>query len=239
MHSDYPAVPLGSDRFPVPQLCVDLVLLTIHEGQVKVLMRQWRDEPFAGQLILPGGFLRERVTLEDHARALAAQFVDLHDWLVRPFGMFSDPGRDPRGWVISAGFIGLVPWDVMESAVALRPNLVLVEVRYVQCVGLSTLTIGDHRVWAGFDHEDIVVAALCHLRGDLDVSTHGFDLLPREFSLLELQKVHEAILGTPLNQATFRKRMLARTFVCGSYLQGTDGVAASQGRPARLYHLFR
>lgn len=164
MRSDYPLLPFDRNRYPVPHLRVEVVALTVEDGRTKVLMRQWRDDPYAGQLILPGGFVRAMASLEDCARDIftsmgGPEVVKLHQ-----FGVFSAPDRDPRGWVVSVGVFVLVPFEAMTEAIANLRDLSLVEVSYDESVRLSTLTIGRYRVWAGFDHEDIIVAALQHVR---------------------------------------------------------------------------
>lgn len=237
MRSDYPLLPFDRNRYPVPHLRVEVVALTVEAGRTKVLMREWRGDPFAGQLILPGGFVRGMASLEDCARDILIYLGGPEEVRLRQFGVFGAPDRDPRGWVVSVGLLALVPFAVMTEAIVFLRDLRLVEVSYDESVRLSTLMIGDYRVRAGFDHEDIIVAALQHVRSTLEVSTHPFELLPQDFTLLELQQVHEALLGGGINQAAFRKRMLARTFPDGSCLAPTGEQAWSNGRPARLYRL--
>lgn len=237
MLTDYPLLSFDRNRYTVPHLRVEVVALTVDDGRAKVLMRHWRDDPFAGQLILPGGFVRTMASLEDCARDILTSMGGPEEVKLHQFGVFSAPDRDPRGWVVSVGVFALVPFEAMTEAIANLRDLSLVEVSYDESVRLSTLTIERYRVPAGFDHEDIIVAALQHARGTLEASTHAFDLLPQDFTLLELQQVHEALLGESINRAAFRKRMLARTFHDGSYLAPTGEQAWSDGRPARLYRL--
>ncbi len=60
-----------------------------------------------------------------------------------------------------------------------------------------------------FDHEDILGVAVKRIRGKLDYTPLGFQLLPERFTLLALQEVHETVLGRELNKDSFRRRMLA------------------------------
>ncbi len=69
------------------------------------------------------------------------------------------------------------------------------------------------------------------LRGKLDYSPVGYELLPSEFTLLDLQRVHESILGVKVNKDSFRRRMLA-----SGELEATGRRQADVGhRPAALY----
>lgn len=102
---------------------------------------------------------------------------------------------------------------------------------------LSTLLVRDFRIHPGFDHEDIIVAAIRHARAHLQISSQCLDLLESEFTLLELQAMHEAILNEKLSPVTFRKRMLGRTFADGSHLAYAGCQISTGGRPAQLYRL--
>ena len=82
-----------------------------------------------------------------------------------------------------------------------------------------------------FDHADIVGMAIKRLRGKLDYAPIGFQLLPRRFTLRDLQTVHETISGASVNKDSFRRRMLA-----SGLLVPTQQKERSVGhRPAELY----
>ena len=86
-----------------------------------------------------------------------------------------------------------------------------------------------------FDHADMVGLAVRRLRGKLDYAPIGFQLLPASFTLLELQRVHETILGRPLNKDSFRRRMLA-----SGQLEATgERQADVEHRPAERYRFSR
>lgn len=237
MLSDYSLFPLSYHRYPAAHLRVEIVLLTIDEGRLKVLMRHWQDDPFAGQMILPGGFVRDRVSLDACASAILYELCELHEVRLEQFHVFSNPHRDPRGWVVSVGLLGFVPSDLMVETVAAKQRLQLIEAHYNESVDLSTLLVRDFRIHPGFDHEDIIVAAIRHARAHLQISSQCLDLLESEFTLLELQAMHEAILNEKLSPVTFRKRMLGRTFADGSHLAYAGCQISTGGRPAQLYRL--
>src|SRR6185503_9421953 len=82
-----------------------------------------------------------------------------------------------------------------------------------------------------FDHAEILGLAVKRLRGKLDYSEVGFELLPARFTLRQLQDVHEAILGVRFNKPAFRRRMLDKQVLEATGLH-EDGVTF---RPAELY----
>jgi 8-oxo-dGTP diphosphatase len=87
----------------------------------------------------------------------------------------------------------------------------------------------------GFDHADIVGMAVKRLRGKLDDAPIGYQLLPDRCTLLELQRVHEIILGRELNKDSFRRKMLA-----SGELEATGRRQVDVGhRPAELYRFTR
>jgi 8-oxo-dGTP diphosphatase len=87
------------------------------------------------------------------------------------------------------------------------------------------------RLAIGFDHETIVGAAVQRLRGKIDYAPVGFELLPRDFTLADLQRVHEAVLDRRVNKDSFRRRLLA-----SGQLRATGRREIDVGhRPAELY----
>ena len=86
-----------------------------------------------------------------------------------------------------------------------------------------------------FDHDVLLGAAIDRIRGKLDYAPLGFELLPEAFTLLDLRRVHESILGRPLNKDSFRRKVLDRGLV-----EDTGELARGLGhRPAALYRFAR
>jgi 8-oxo-dGTP diphosphatase len=81
------------------------------------------------------------------------------------------------------------------------------------------------------DHGEILAYALRRLRYKLEYTAVGFQLLPEQFSLSELQKVYEIILGEKLDKRNFRRRILQ-----AGIIEETQHLRAGEGRPARLFH---
>jgi 8-oxo-dGTP diphosphatase len=86
-----------------------------------------------------------------------------------------------------------------------------------------------------FDHAEIIGLAVKRLRGKLDYAPIGFQMLGPTFTLLALQRIHETVLGRPLNKDSFRRRMLASGLIeaTGKSQEGVDH------RPAELYRFVR
>ena len=80
------------------------------------------------------------------------------------------------------------------------------------------------------DHDTIIAYALRRLRYKLEYSAVGFELLPEAFTLSELQRTYEAILGEKLDKRNFRRRILE-----AGIIEPTAFSRSGEGRPARLY----
>ncbi len=235
--------------YPAPHLAVDLVLLTICEGELKVMMVKRGEAPFAGQFVLPGGFVHPGESLDDTARRVLDCKTGLTGVPVEQLYSFSDPERDPRAWVVTVAYFAVVPCEQLVTAMNEGAGLRLVTIATnpdqrnlvselpEMAAGLR-LTLGGDPLDPGFDHYAIIATALQRLRGKLDWSLVAFGLLPDEFTLFDLQRVHELILGRPLLKPPFRKKMLDRTFADGRRLIPTGLFSRpARHRPAELYRL--
>lgn len=226
------------DAYPSPHLAVDIVLFTIEDNALTVLTMERDAEPFADCQVLPGGFVHPGETLDDTARRVLAEKAALDDLRVEQLYTFSAPDRDPRGWVVSTAYFALVPYDRLHAAACHIDELRLPQVQADQAEGAMQLTDFGDPVRIGFDHAEIIYTALMRLRGKLDWSSLPFALLPEKFTLLQLQQVHETILGRSLNKPHFRKKWLGKILPDGSHLEATGKfTSGKRHRPAELYQL--
>jgi 8-oxo-dGTP diphosphatase len=224
--------------YPSPHLAVDIVLFTIEDCDLKVLTMERSAEPFAGCQVLPGGFVHSGENLDDTARRVLAEKVGVSDLSVEQLYTFSAPGRDPRGWVVSTAYLALVPYARLHTAAGELDGLRLPHVMADEAGEAVQLGEAGEHVTMGFDHTDIIHTALVRLRGKLDWSSLPFALLPEQFTLLELQQVHETILGRALNKPHFRKKWHGKILPDGSHLEATGELTSGRPhRPAEFYEL--
>lgn len=224
------------ERFPHPHLTVDVVLLTLRQGALHTLLLRRRAAPFAQQWVLPGGFVRLDETLEAAAARVLAAKPGLADVFLEQLFTFGDVARDPRGRVVSVAYYALVPAAQFgDGSADQRLARVVVPWRDLAGGPVELHDDGDARLPVGFDHEHIVGVAVQRLRGKIDYAPVGFELLPRDFTLLQLLQVHEAVLGTAQNKDSFRRRLLA-----SGQLQPTGRRQRDVGhRPAELFRFRR
>ena len=223
------------EAFDRPSVTVDLVLMTVRDGAPAVLVRRRAEPPFAGRWALPGSFVGMDEDLDEAARRILATEARMDDAYIEQLYTFGTPGRDPRLRVITVAYFALLPAERFAAALAQGADLKLarLDIPWTGETGgpVTALDEAGEALRLGFDHADIVGLAVKRLRGKLDYAPVAFALLPERFTLRDLQQVHEAILGTPLNKPAFRRRMTDKGWIEGT---GERETGASF-RPAELY----
>jgi len=221
--------------FPRPSVTVDVVLLAPLAGQLHTLVIRRLDHPFRGLWALPGGFIHLDESLEQAATRVLASKTGLDGVFLEQLGTFGAVDRDPRTRILSVAYCALVdPGRFQEVRVPAEDAAVgRISVPWAGEAGgpvaLASPAHGDLEL--AFDHAEVIGLAVKRMRGKLDYTPVGFELLPPEFTLLDLQKVHETVLGRRLNKDSFRRRMLAlgQLEATGEVQEGVDH------RPAALY----
>ncbi len=181
---------------PRPALTVDCVVFAIGDDGLEVLLIERDHEPFAGSWALPGGFVEMDENLESAARRELEEETGLTDVFLEQLYTFGATDRDPRGRVVSVAYYALV--DRAHAHLAADSDAAAVDWHSVAALpGLA------------FDHREIVAAAHERLRGKVRYAPLGFELLPRHFTLTQLQRIYEVILDSALDKRNFRRKILA------------------------------
>ncbi|HEX6288658.1 MAG TPA: NUDIX domain-containing protein [Herpetosiphonaceae bacterium] len=201
-----------------PAVTVDVVIFTLQDRELHVLLLKRRFEPFRERWAIPGGFIRLDEPLELAARRELAEETGLHDVYLEQLYTFGEPGRDPRGRVISVAYFALVRADQQtlhgsEESFDLR----WFPVRGVPCP-------------LAFDHDHLLRLAVDRLRSKLEYTTLAFQLLPELFTLPELKQTYEQILGEQLDRGNFYRKIKE-----AGVLEPVGRQRESGGRPAALY----
>ncbi len=205
---------------PRPALTVDCVIFGLDESnKLKVLLIQRGHEPFSGFWALPGGFVDMEEPLEQAALRELEEETGVKDVFIEQLYTFGDPGRDPRGRVVSVAYYALV--NLAEHPVAPASDA-----RTAKWYEVDQLPL------LAFDHAHILGVAVNRLRAKVRYQPIGFELLPEHFTLTQLQNLYETILGVkePLNKRNFRTRILRMGVL--KEVGKQEGVAH---RPAKLY----
>ncbi|MGH9938026.1 MAG: NUDIX hydrolase [Blastocatellia bacterium] len=204
--------------YPQPSVTVDLVIFTIAEDDLKVLLIRRGQEPFKGRWALPGGFVEIGESLEQAAARELKEEVGVTNVYLEQLYTFGDPKRDPRGRVISVAYFALV--DAERQRIVAASDAA--EAKWHSVFDAPKLA---------FDHGKILDCAVWRLRNKIEWTTVGYELLPKKFTLSELQRVYEIILQRPVDKRNFRKKILAQ----GQIIELNETRSDVAHRPARLY----
>jgi 8-oxo-dGTP diphosphatase len=216
-------------EFPAFAVTVDVVVLTMANGQLHVLLVQRGVDPFAGMWAIPGGFKRPDETLDEAAqRELNEETGVDSETLLWQFRAYGDPGRDPRMNIVTVAYVAVIQ-DIGTPAAS------------TDAAAAALIPVEDalrKRVPLAFDHETILRDAVERVRTDLELTGTATAFLPPTFTLAELRSVYEAVWNVELDAANFRKRVLAEDgWVLPTGRHARPGAAG--GKPAELYRAGR
>ena len=205
-------------RYDRPSVTVDVVIFSLIGNDLQVLLIKRKFAPYADMWAIPGGFVHIDESLEDAAARELAEETGVTNVYIEQLYTFGDPRRDPRTRVITIAYFALVPHDVVHH----QPGDDAAETGWFSMFDLPPLA---------FDHREILDYALTRLRYKLEYTAVGLRLLPDMFTLSELQRAYETILGEQLDKRNFRRKILTSEILEDTGKKKRDG----EGRPAKLY----
>jgi 8-oxo-dGTP diphosphatase len=201
-----------------PLVVVNVVIFTLRENDLKVLLVKHRRSPQEGLWAIPGNAVGLHEGLESAAlRTLTEQLEGLGDVYLEQLYTFGEARRNPPDRVIAVAYFAVVPALDIGARAAFDDE----EARWWSIYDLPRLAL---------DHADILGYALTRLRYKLEYTAVGFELLPKEFTLTELQTAYEIVLGEALDKRNFRRKIL-----CSGIIEPGNRHRSGEGRPARLY----
>ena len=216
-------------QFTAFAVTVDVVILTMSDSRLHVLLVRRGVAPFEGMWAIPGGFKRPTETLDEAAKRELREETGVDGArLLRQFGAYGDPGRDPRMNVVTIVYfavlreVGGIVGGTDAAAAALIP--------------VSDVLSGE--IELAFDHATIVRDAVERVRHDLELTGIATAFVGATFTLTELRGVYEAVWGVQLDAANFRRSVLTDDgWVIPTGRRARPGPAG--GKPAELYRAGR
>jgi 8-oxo-dGTP diphosphatase len=221
-----------------PHVSVDCVIFGFGFEELKVLLIE-RGLP-DGQapspertMMLPGDLVRDDENLDQSGMRVLKALTNLENIFLEQFGAFGDPQRvrkardldwlrsmreDPDARVITVGYYSLIRLDKFQPA----PSYYARSAEWVSVSQVPELA---------FDHNELLQSALSQLKYKARVEPIGFELLPQKFTLGQLQKLYEAILGTSLDKRNFRRKIMSR----GILEELNEKQIGVPHKPAKLY----
>lgn len=199
-------------------LSVDCIILGYHGNKLKLLVIERGTEPHKGKVALPGDLVYPTEDMELAASRVLRELTGLENVYMTQSKSYGQVDRHPIGRVITVGYYSLINVDQYEPLASSWAD----NVHWVDINNLPDLA---------FDHSSIVSNALEDLKERVKLQPIGFELLPKKFTLGEMQALYEAILGTKFDKANFRKKILSM-----NVLQDSKEMQKKVNhRPARLY----
>ncbi|MBR5372697.1 MAG: NUDIX hydrolase [Oscillospiraceae bacterium] len=225
------------------------------ENKLRILLIRRGNHPFRDMWALPGGFLQKGETVEECALREFQEETDVRPVSIMPVGVFSEPERDPRGWIISHAYVSIISEESVkqtgmddaadaqwfsvnfscgaDGACHLILDYENTELHAVLTEEKTSFGRTKYRITErgglAFDHAAIIAEALSALRSEAKNYDAIFDFLPEKFTLTALQKVQETIMNVSVLPANFRRMV-------SGYVEETDEFVRGEGhRPARLY----
>ena len=222
-----PAPRSQAHDFPRPYTTVDVVIFTVRDDVLEVLLVQrpsGTTEPCPGQWALPGGFVN--VDLDADLLACARRKLLEKTAVSSPYleqlGSWGSANRDPRGWSATHAYFALIPTQDIQLA------------KGANAADVAWFKVDDllKRPRLAFDHSEILQAAVERLRSKVEYTSLPAFLLAEPFTLPQLQKTYEVVLGRAVDKSGFRTRMMAADF-----LEEVGFVESSSNRPPMGYRL--
>lgn len=210
------------DQYKKIAVAVDILIFTVSDNKVEILLEKRANGPFEDALALPGVFVNIDEELDDAVKRCLLQEIGITDNMyTEQLYTWGGINRDPRSRVLSVSYIALINKSAYTPKAGER-------VREVCWREVSDDALEAMRKEIAYDHADMIAYALQRLRGKLEYTSIVFHMMEDEFTLPDLQKVYETILGKALYKANFRKKIT-------EFVEETGNMRNDGHRPSRLY----
>jgi len=206
------------DRNEIDNFSIDCVIFGFDKGELKALLIKRNTEPDFAKLALPGGFVYIDEDLDAAPLRRLYDMTGLTDIYMKQVGTFGKTDRYPLRRVITVVYYALV--RVSNYSIKLGQDAS--EAYWVSVNDIPALA---------FDHRDLFDAAFSKLQEQVRIDPVIFNLLPKEFSLSDLQDVYEAITMQKFDKRNFRKKVLAFNILLDTEKKQSN----VSHRAARLY----
>jgi hypothetical protein len=198
---------------------IDCIIFGFKNGKLSLLILKRNFEPSKGKWSLMGGFLQKDESADDAAKRILCESTGLDDVYMEQVGAFGEIDRDPGERVVSIAYYALINIDDYDKELVQSHNAYWADINE-----LPKLI---------FDHREMVDKARYQMKQKAAYKPIGFNLMPKLFTLTQLQTLYEAIYGESLDKRNFRKRVADMEFI-----EQTDEIDKSGSkRGARLYRI--
>ncbi len=206
------------DSFFQSAFSVDNVIFGVENSILKVLLIERSRDPYKGNWALPGDLVNPKENLRDAPKRVLEELTGLKDVYLEQVHTFGKVDRHPVGRVVTVAYYSLVNINRAKPKAA----LLAANVEWFNVFELKEMP---------FDHFEILTKCVKRLQNSVREMPIGFELLPKKFTLSDVQEVYEAVLNKKLDKRNFRKKFLAM----GILLDVKEYQTGVAHRPAKLY----
>ncbi len=221
----------------LPNISVDCVIFGFHQNELKVLLLHAK---YANQWALPGGFILKNEHMDEAAKRILKERTGLSNIFLQQFYVFSEPKRSSKkinrlflknsgvsikdSWMYQR-FISVGYWALLNFKKAIP----VADVFSTACEWFNV----DDVPSLILDHNSILKKAIENLRTELNYHPVGYNLLPTKFTMPQLQKLYETILGKKLDRRNFQRKIIAT-----GILKKLEEIKKSKARKAAYLYKF-
>lgn len=186
-------------QHPKFYVAVDCIIFGFSEGELSLLLLKRNFQPAMGEWSIMGGFTQENESVDDAAKRVLHELTGLENVYMEQVGAFGDIGRDPGERVVSVAYYALININEYDHSLVKKHNAYWVNIKEVPPLI--------------FDHEQMVAKARKIMQQKASTKPIGFNLLPKYFTLSQLQSLYEAIYDGELDKRNFRKRVAEMDYI--------------------------
>ena len=224
------------------------------DKRMSILLMKRKNHPFINKWCLPGGFLNPKnETLEECARRVLKEEVNLSNIYLEQLYTFDDINRDPRMRVVSTSYVALIDKNKLTEKVENSSwfDIILIEdknndIKIELDNGEEKISFVIHKELRkgsndrynfitkennalAFDHDKVILSGIERIKNKVNYTDIVFNMMPLEFTLKELQQVYEVILNKKLLDPAFRRMIKDKVIK-------TERMKTGEGhRPSSLY----
>ncbi|MFA9289659.1 MAG: NUDIX domain-containing protein [Solirubrobacteraceae bacterium] len=206
----------NKDDFFKIALSSSLVLYGFDGKNLKILIRERATAPFKGAFILPSTYILPNDSIEGNIQKLLEEKIGISNIYLEQLKAFTKVFRNPLGRVINVAFYGLIKIDDRLLLKNQEEGNVWVNVEEVPELA--------------YDHNEIIEYAKERLKRRVKRRPIGFNLLPNEFTILQLQTLYEKSFGKELDKRNFRKKLFKSKLILdtGKFIKPKNARKASK-----------
>jgi 8-oxo-dGTP diphosphatase len=179
----------------VKNISIDCVVFGFENSKLNMLLVKRKRNPEKGEWALPGGFILKSETLDSAAIRVLEETSNVRNIYLEQVQTFSEVDRFPERRVVTTSYFALINPDKHS----IKPGVDTTDVKWFPIADIPHMP---------FDHAKIFSYALSSLQKRVRYKPIGFELLPRKFTLTQLQSLYETILNVSLDKRNFRKKIL-------------------------------